>query len=38
MTLCAFWIDIQIQMKTNEIQIGGEGIENLLVNIVLEFF
>jgi hypothetical protein len=25
-------------MKTNEMQICGEGIENLLVNIVLEFF
>jgi hypothetical protein len=24
-------------MKTNEMQIGGEGIENLLVNIVLGF-
>jgi len=26
------------QMNTNEMQIGGKGIVNLLLNIVLEFF
>jgi hypothetical protein len=26
------------QMNTNEMQIGGKGIENLLLNIVLDFF
>ncbi len=33
------WIPIQqfkIQLKRNEMQIGGEGIENLLVNAMLE--
>jgi hypothetical protein len=28
---------INIQLKKNELQIGGEGTENLLINLVLEF-
>jgi hypothetical protein len=36
MTLHA--ISIQIQLKRNGVQIGGNSIENMFVNMVLEFF
>jgi hypothetical protein len=29
---------IQIQLTTNDMRIGGEGIQNLLVNMELEIF
>jgi hypothetical protein len=30
------WIEIKIELNWNEMQIGGEGMENLLVNVVLK--
>jgi hypothetical protein len=36
---CNFILDtIQIQFKRNGVQIGGNGIEKMFVNMVLDFF